>query len=606
MRQQFAELCSIPVALGKGMVSKQLMAHEWLPSLLTELYEHHSSEDLNRLSSQLLHSEWSASAIPVSETVDAGIADGAATGARWDSSSCVLIAYADSVIADDQPGLRCLQALLHRHFQGLSSVVHVLPFLCATSDGGFAVASHEQIDQRFGDWNDLAALAEGRQLMADLVLNHISASHPWVRAFLKGEQPGARCVLAAAPNPCWDNVVRPRSSALFTTLATDRGPETVWTTFGPDQVDVNWREPEVLLGFTRLLDLFCRYGVQWLRLDAVGFVWKQPFTDCIHQPQAHRLVEVLRLLLESRCPQGVVVTETNVPEQENLSYLTTGAEAHLAYNFPFPPLVLEACLSRRADLLNAWLARWPQLPEGTGLLNFTACHDGIGLRPLEGLMESDRLLQLLKQCEQRGGLVSHRRLADGLEVPYEINISWWSAMAAPGRDPSHHQRARFLLTQLLLLTVPGVPAFYLPALLATPNDNARFRLSGHRRDLNRPQFQRDRLERLLADPESDTNQVVATLQQAMAVRRGQAALDPFAPMKVLSEGRSDVVILQRGEGASMLFAIHNFSDVRLSFPLSMLAESPGSVWHDVLNGHSLVAGQTALDLEPFAVHWLIR
>jgi len=159
---------------------------------------------------------------------------------------------------------------------------------------------------------------------------------------------------------------------------------------------------------------------------------------------------------------------------------------------------------------------------------------------------------------------------------------------------------------LLLLTVPGVPAFYLPALLATPNDNARFRLSGHRRDLNRPQFQRDRLERLLADPESDTNQVVATLQQAMAVRRGQAALDPFAPMKVLSEGRSDVVILQRGEGASMLFAIHNFSDVRLSFPLSMLAESTGSVWHDVLNGHSLVAGQTALDLEPFAVHWLIR
>ena len=611
MRQQFAELCSIPVALGKGMVSKQLMAHEWLPSLLTELYGHHCSEDLNRLSSQLLHSERSASEIVVSESVDSesvavGIADATAVGARWDSSSCVLIAYADTVRAPEQPGLRCLQALLHKHFHGLSSVVHVLPFLRATSDGGFAVASHEEIEQRFGDWNDVAALAEGRQLMADLVLNHISASHPWVRAFLKGEQPGARCVLAEAPNPCWDNVVRPRSSALFTTLATERGPETVWTTFGPDQVDVNWREPEVLLGFTRLLDLFCRYGVQWLRLDAVGFVWKQPFSDCIHQPQAHRLVEVLRLLLESRCPQGVVVTETNVPEQENLSYLATGTEAHLAYNFPLPPLVLEASLSRRADLLNAWLARWPQLPEGTGLLNFTACHDGIGLRPLEGLMESDRLLQLLKRCEQRGGLVSHRRLADGVEVPYEINISWWSAMAAPGRDPSHHQRARFLLTQLLLLTLPGVPAFYLPALLATPNDNARFRLSGHRRDLNRPQFQYDRLDRLLEDPESDTSQVVTSLQQAMAVRRAQAALDPSAAMTVLSEGRSDLVILQRGEGAGSLFAIHNFSDVRLSFPLSTLADSTGSVWHDVLTGHSLVAGQMALDLEPFAVHWLFR
>jgi sucrose phosphorylase len=163
-----------------------------------------------------------------------------------------------------------------------------------------------------------------------------------------------------------------------------------------------------------------------------------------------------------------------------------------------------------------------------------------------------------------------------------------------------------LLTQLLLLTLPGVPAFYLPALLATPNDNARFRLSGHRRDLNRPQFQLDRLERLLADVESDTRYVVASLQQAMAVRRGLAALDPFAPMRVLSEGRSDLVILQRGEGPGTLFAIHNFSDVRLSFPLSTLTNATGPVWHDVLNGHSLVEGQTALDLEPFAVHWLTR
>ena len=183
MRQQFAELCSIPVALGKGTVSKQLMAHEWLPSLLTELYGHHCSEDLNRLSSQLLHSERTASEKAVLESLDVGSADATATGARWDSSSCVLIAYADTVNANDHPGLRCLQALLQKHFNGLSSVVHVLPFLRSTSDGGFAVASHEEIEQRFGNWNDLAALAEGRQLMADLVLNHISASHPWVRLF---------------------------------------------------------------------------------------------------------------------------------------------------------------------------------------------------------------------------------------------------------------------------------------------------------------------------------------------------------------------------------------------------------------------------------------
>jgi len=607
MRQQFEEPCCIPVALGKGTVSKQPMAHEWLPSLLTELYEDHSSEELLLLSSQLLHSRERVIAGKESSENPDTCAEQLEPGkARWDAASCVLISYADTVIDESQPGLRCLQRLLHNHFHGLSSIVHVLPFLRATSDGGFAVSSHEDIEKRFGDWSDLAALGKGRQLMADLVLNHVSASHPWVRDFLKGQQPGVQCVLAEAPNACWDNVVRPRSSALFTTLATDRGPETVWTTFGPDQVDVNWRQPEVLLGFARLLDRFCAYGVQWLRLDAVGFVWKQPLSECIHLPQAHRLVEVLRLLLESRCPGGVVVTETNVPEQENLSYLTSGHEAHLAYNFPLPPLLLEACLSRRADLLNRWLARWPQLPPQTGLLNFSACHDGIGLRPLEGLMDADRLLQLLRRCEQLGGLVSHRRLADGEEVPYEINISWWSAMADQGRDTSLHQRARFVLTQLLLLALPGVPAFYLPALLATPNDNARFRRTGQRRDLNRPQFQSDRLERLLSDPESETSLVVDALRRAMEVRRGQSALDPFAAMKVLSPDRSDLVILKRGERDNLLFAIHNFSNVRLSLSLSSLTDSAGPPWHDVLSGRSLPLGQKALDLEPFAVHWLVR
>jgi len=591
----------------KRSVSQQPTAHPLLTSLLTELYANHCSEDLAGLSSQLLHSQRFGS----------GMADAASVGPRWDAASCVLITYADtissdtissdSVSAEVVPGLQRLRVLLRDHFEGLATVVHVLPFLRSTSDGGFAVASHGELEERFGDWSDLAALGEGRQLMADLVLNHVSASHPWVRAFLRGEQPGASCVLAVSPDPCWDQVVRPRSSALFTTLATDRGPESVWTTFGPDQVDVNWREPEVLLGFTRLLDQLCAHGVQWLRLDAVGFVWKEPFSTCIHRPQAHRLVEVLRLLLEARCPTGVVVTETNVPEQENLSYLHTGREAHLAYNFPLPPLLLEACLGRRADLLNDWLSRWPQLPPETGLLNFTACHDGIGLRPLEGLMEPERLLTLLMHCEQRGGLVSHRHLEDGREVPYEINISWWSAMADAGRDPAHRQRARFLLTQLLVLALPGVPAFYLPALLATPNDSARFRRTGQRRDLNRPQFQAARLERLLSDPESEASQVVTALQRAMAVRCGQSALDPFAPMRVLSGQRSDLVILRRGEGADFLLAVHNFSDMRLSLPLSGVVEAPaGSCWHDVLTGQSVAAGQMALDLEPFSVHWLVQ
>ena len=570
---------------------------ETLRTLLEDLYPDNSSGDLQDLSSQLLQILGPASAH----------ADPAGADHCWNGDDVVLITYADSVVDDAKPGLQGLRSFVNRHLQVFAPVIHVLPFLESTSDGGFAVSSHEQLESRHGDWSDLAALAKGRRLMADLVLNHVSASHPWVRQFLRDEEPGRLCVLEAAPDPCWDDVVRPRSSALFTHLQSSVGQRQVWTTFGPDQVDLDWRCSEVLLGFTRLLKQKLAHGVRWIRLDAVGFVWKEPNTSCIHRPQAHRLVEVLRHLLVHACAgRGVVVTETNVPEEENLSYLRSGREAHLAYNFPLPPLLMEAAMSGSADLLNRWLSRWPKLPNSTALLNFTACHDGVGLRPLEGLMPQRRLLNLLIACEQRGGLVSHRRLADGLEVPYEINISWWSAMADSGRDPSHHQRSRFLLTQLLLLALPGVPAFYLPALLATPNDNASFRRTGHRRALNRPQFQLDRLERLFADPESETSQVTGSLRRAMEVRRGQSALDPFAAMTLLSKDRSDLVILQRGDENNMLVAIHNFSDVRLSLSLSTLADSSGAPWHDALSGRSLVAGQQALDLEPFAVHWLVR
>ena len=568
---------------------------ETLRTLLGDLYPIDSFGDGQELSSQLLQI--------LSES--SGDGDTAEPTERWDGRDVVLITYADTIGDEGVPGLQALKSFVNRHLQPFAAVIHVLPFLESTSDGGFAVASHTKLEQRFGDWSDLAALAQGRRLMSDLVLNHVSASHPWVQQFMRDEQPGRSCVLEAAPDPCWADVVRPRSSNLFTQLRGAKGSRQVWTTFGPDQVDLNWRSVEVLLGFARLMQRMARHGVRWIRLDAVGFVWKEPHTSCIHLPQAHQLVRVLRLLLDQVGPDGVVVTETNVPEQENLSYLRSGDEAHLAYNFPLPPLLLEASVSGRADLLNAWLGRWPDLPPQTGLLNFTACHDGVGLRPLEGLMPQKRLLQLLIGCEQRGGLVSHRMLSSGEEVPYEINISWWSAMADGGIDPTYLQKERFLLTQLLILALPGVPAFYLPALLAAPNDLTRFRRTGHRRDLNRPQFTAQALERRLADPDSDVSALLPVLRRALAERVVHPALHPDAPMTVLSTDRSDCVILRRSRGGETLVAVHNVTSARLSFRLRGLGGDLNQPWADCLSGHVFEPLQSH-SLEPYAVHWLVQ
>ena len=568
-----------------------------LLQLLSDLYSGDCSGDCLSLSSQLLQSTAYAY----------GTEDFPDVSRLWTGADAVLITYADTVVADGLPGLQSLCGLVNTYLPLFSSVIHVLPFLKATSDGGFAVSSYEQLEERHGDWSDLAALAHGRRLMADLVLNHVSASHPWVRQFLRHEEPGQSCVLEARPDPCWDQVVRPRSTALFTQLGPTGEKRQVWTTFGPDQVDLNWRSPQVLIGFADLLERMCRHGVAWIRLDAVGFVWKEPHTTCIHQPEAYRLVEILRLLLEARRDDGVVVTETNVPEQENLSYLRNGKQAHLAYNFPLPPLLLEAVVGGRADLLNGWLNRWPELPDRTGLLNFTACHDGVGLRPLEGLMPEKRLLQLLIACERRGGLISHRRLTNGDDVPYEINISWWSAMADGGIDPSYMQMQRFLLTQLLVMVLPGVPAFYLPALLASPNDVSRFRRTGQRRDLNRPQFKAESLRRRLDDPDSDASCLLAVLSRAMELRGSLVALHPDAGMTVISAERSDLILVKRFNAQHSCFAIHNMTATRLNVPLGiMIGEGDSADWFDCLNQRDLAADQRQLQLDPYDVVWLVK
>jgi sucrose phosphorylase len=573
----------------------QPSSDETLRTLLSDLYRDDSPGDLEKLSSQLLQ-------ILSQSSEDHDVPIGSP---RWKGDDAVLITYANTVADDAAFGLQSLRGLVNRHLEPFARVIHVLPFLKSTSDGGFAVSSYQKIEQQYGDWSDLSALAEGRRLMADLVLNHVSASHPWVQQFLRNEQPGESCVLEASPDPCWNDVVRPRSSALFTQLSGPNGRRQVWTTFGPDQVDLDWHHPQVLIGFIELLNRLLGHGVRWIRLDAVGFVWKEPNTSCIHLPQAHRLVQVLRYLLDRHGPDGVVVTETNVPEQENLSYLRNGQEAHLAYNFPLPPLLLEAAMSGRADLLNGWLTRWPQLPNQTGLLNFTACHDGVGLRPLEGLMADQRVLQLLVGCERRGGLISHRRLNNGEEVPYEINISWWSAMADGGIDPTYLQRERFLLTQLMIMALPGVPAFYLPALLAAPNDLTRFRRTGHRRDLNRPQFTAQALERRLADPDADVSALLPVLKRALAERAVHLALHPDAPMQVLSADRLDRVILQRSYGGETLVAVHNITASRLSLRLGRLGGDVNQPWADCLSGHVFAPHQLH-SLEPYAVHWLVQ
>jgi len=443
-------------------------------------------------------------------------------------------------------------------------------------------------------------------LMADLVLNHVSSSHPWVQQFIKSQEPGISNVFSPKQNLDWSNVVRPRSSSLFSQINTEDGPKQVWTTFGPDQIDLNWHNPKMTLEFLNLIITYLSHGIKWLRLDAVGFIWKESGTTCLHLPKAHSIVKLLRVLLNNLLDDGVLITETNVPQKENLSYLIPNDEAHMAYNFPLPPLLLEAIITSRADILNLWISDWPKLPADTTLFNFTASHDGVGLRALEGLMNEKRIKDLLINCEKRGGLVSHRRLSNGDDKPYELNISWWSAMEDSSRDSNRFQFERFILTQLLVMALKGVPAFYLPALLASENDIKSFSMTGQRRDLNREKFKSDNLASILNNPESNANKNLKYLRNAMDVRSELEQFHPSSEMECLSKCRSDIVVIKRGKGPKSVFAIHNMTENKINYQLNDY-DLPELKEND-FNMKDLLASTKYnwknISLDPFQVIWL--
>ncbi|KGG22474.1 putative sucrose phosphorylase [Prochlorococcus marinus str. SS51] len=570
-----------------------------LSSLLKKIYTDKSVEEFDYMWSQL---------IQILEANSDNCFEGKQIhSCPWDSTTAVLITYADGVYSSNRSTLKTLGKLIENHLGEIAPIIHLLPFLCSTSDGGFAVSSYEKIDSRFGSWDDLKNLSDKHILMADLVLNHVSASHPWVQQFKNGTNPGKNYILSPSIKNNWENVIRPRNTSLFTNIATIEGNKDVWTTFGPDQIDVNWREPKLLLEFINLIVRYLNHGIKWIRLDAIGFIWKEPSTTCLHMEQVHNLVKVLRIILEKLKRSGVLITETNVPEKENISYLKSGSEAHLAYNFPLPPLLLESLINNKADLINNWLCSWPDLPVNTGFLNFTASHDGIGLRALEGLMDSRRIHNLLISCEKRGGLVSHRRMPNGEDKPYELNISWWSAMADTGVNTNYLQFERFILSQFFVMALKGVPAFYLQAIMASENDLVSFGQSGERRDLNRQRFDENTLENSLLDPKSFASKNLKALRNAMTVRSSLKAFHPEQAMHCLSGNRSDFVIIRRGMNDCCVWAVHNMTNKKLSFSLSdnLKTEIKNSYyWNDALNNQDYK--HDYMELSPYSVHWLIK
>ena len=523
----------------------------------------------------------------------------------WDETDLAVIAYGNSLQRPGEVPLHTLHRFFNQHLAGLATTAHLLPFYPYSSDDGFAVMDYEAVDTQFGSWAELRALAGDFRLMADLVINHCSARHPWFEQFQRGEAPGKDYFVVPPDDVDLSNVVRPRTSPLLRPTDTPTGQRPVWCTFSHDQVDLNFANPAVLLEFVRILRFYLDQGVRMFRLDAVAFLWKDVDSNCLNLPQTHEIVRLLRTLLEHRAADAILITETNIPNQENLSYFGNANEAHLIYNFSLPPLLLNSLVTGDCRHLKTWMMSMPPAQNGTTFFNFIASHDGIGLRPAEGLLDEDELALLIRTMERFGGHISWRSLNAVDRRPYEINIALFDALKGTVEGEDHFQIERFICAHAIMLALEGLPAFYLHSLLATPNDQARYRQTGAPRALNRHQWDADNLAAQLADEGSTQHQVLHALSDLIRIRRRQPAFHPNATQFTLHLGNAIFGFWRQSlDRRQSIFALHNVSRSSQRLALTHINLVETDRWVDLISGEALSAGQTELLLAPYQCVWL--
>lgn len=477
----------------------------------------------------------------------------------WNEKDIVLITYGNSIRSGTENPLQTLRRFADRHLAGIFNTIHILPFFPYTSDDGFAVSDFMQVNPDLGTWDDLTIFASDFTMMADLVINHVSSAHPWFQNYLQNRDPGKDYFIEVIPGADYTNVVRPRSTPLFTRFETIGGSRDVWTTFGTDQIDLNFSNPEVLLEMIRIMIFYISHGIRIIRLDAIAFLWKQPGTTSLHLSETHEIVKLFRDIATYVCPGALILTETNVPNRENWSYFGNHDEAHMVYQFSLPPLLLHALHTGNAGFLNRWVQEIPETSEDQTFLNYTASHDGIGVRPLEGLLPAGEIEKLITGMIGFGGMVSRKTNADGSQSPYEINITYLDAMKGTQRGPDDLQEERFVTSQAIMMALRGIPAVYIHSLLGTTNDYNGVEATSRARSINRRQLNEEEVNRLLAS-DSMQRRLYERLINLIRIRRNCAAFHPSCTQEPLEQGNFVVAFVRINKNKGLkVFCLSNIS-----------------------------------------------
>lgn len=525
---------------------------------------------------------------------------------RWSEQSTLLITYGDSIQKKDEIPLQTLRLFVNQRLIDAISIIHILPFYPYSSDDGFSVIDYRMVNPNLGHWQDVENLAEDFRLMFDLVINHVSRESLWFSDFIADLEPGRNYFIEYASDTDVSLVTRPRNSPLLVPVTSRQGTRYLWATFSEDQIDLNFANPDVLLEFIDILMGYIHKGASLIRLDAIAFLWKQLGTSCIHLRQTHEVVKLFRTLLDYYCPSAILLTETNVPHHENMSYFGQGDEAHMIYQFSLPPLVLHALNRGNARYLTEWARQLPVLPRECTYLNFTASHDGIGLRALEGVLSRNEIDDLIESMHRFGGFVSMKANPDGKDSPYEINISLYDALQGTRRGPDQWQIPRFICSQSIMLALQGIPALYIHSLLATPNDLHGVEMTGRTRSINRKRWDLDEISELLDNPSSSHYRVFNNLLERIRIRKQQHCFHPDSPQQVIEAGNGLFIILRESQQThERILAIHNVTASPQPLSIQDRPDLTDNIqWKDLITGEEITSILPYVTLTPYQVMWL--
>jgi len=513
----------------------------------------------------------------------------------------ILITYGDQVNKDYEPSLHTLKEFLDKHLKESINSVHILPFYPYSSDDGFSVVNYGAVDPKMGSWREIEQISKDYRLMVDGVINHISQFSDWFKAFLAGDPFFKDFFIDTDPNIDLSNVTRPRALPLLHEFETDNGEtKHIWTTFSKDQVDLNYKSYKVLKHVLDALFYYVEKGATLIRLDAIAFIWKEIGTPCVHLDQTHELIQLMREVLHEVAPEIIIITETNVPHHENVSYFGSGDdEAQMVYNFALPPLLVHSILKGNTKTLTKW-AQTIKLPsDKVCFFNFTASHDGIGLRPIKGILKDEEVKEMGEIVSSHGGLVGYKTDPDGSKSPYELNCSYIDALTHPNEDDEVRFK-RMLLAQATALVMPGVPGIYFHSLVGSRNYLDGVKHTQINRTINREKYHIDWLEKELDKDNSLGNKILNEYKRLINIRIKEAAFDPFGKFNFLNLGDQLFAVEQHSKnGKERIIAIHNFSNTKTSF--SLPNNIPPTLT-DLLENKYIEKPE--LSLAPYGMTWL--